>query len=67
VCYQPTVETLVTCTDDEGVVHYAIHHGTWCGWSRTWVGGEWLIDKQPKMVTCIECIVQQSRNDPPRP
>jgi hypothetical protein len=62
VCYQPIVETVVTCTDAAGVTHNA-NANMWCSWIRTWDDGTQLqIDVEDKLVTCLQCIAEAQRN-----
>ena len=63
VCDQQAVETLVTCTGSDGLVHYVHDPNTWCSWIRTWQDGTKVsFDDPDKLVTCFECIAQEYRN-----
>ncbi len=50
------------CVDDDGLVHdMKTSTDTWCGWNRTWVGGEWKKVPDDTVVTCLECWAASMR------
>lgn len=56
----PTSNANATCTDLEGLVHELQGIAfTYCGWQRVWAAGEWPINTEEKLVTCLACLTSQ--------